>query len=82
MDAAAPRSPLTARVPVQRDQVLTARADLEALIERLRELDHPAKSEGMRLARELLCDSDGPLYQPAEPAMLRRRVRLIREAME
>ncbi len=32
--------------------------------------------------RPLLCDGDGPLYQPAEPATLRRRVRLIREAME
>jgi hypothetical protein len=81
-DACAPRSPLTARVPVQRDQVLAARNDLEALIVHLHDLGHPVKPEGMRLAHELLCDGDGPLYQPAEPATLRRRVRLIREAME
>jgi hypothetical protein len=80
-DALDPRAPLTARIPVRRDQVLAARADIEVLVERLNDLDRPVDAQGMRLARELLCEGDGPLYQWAEPGTLRRRVRVISQAM-
>ena len=67
--------------PVRRDEVVTARADIEALIARLRDLDRPIDADATRLAQELLCDGQGPLYQWAEPGTLRRRVRVICEAM-
>ena len=58
--------------------VKDARAPLAAL---LRDRDRPVRPEGMRLAEALLCDGDGSLYQWAEPGTLRRRVRVISEAM-
>jgi hypothetical protein len=80
-DAGEPRIPLTARVPVRRDQVLDARGDIAALAGLLRDRDRPVRPEGMRLAEALLCDGEGPLYLWAEPGTLRRRVRVISEAM-
>jgi hypothetical protein len=80
-DARAPRSYLSARVPVRGAEVVAARREIEALVERLRELDRPVEAEGMRLAHDLLCEGDGPLYQWAEPGTLRRRLRVILEGM-
>jgi hypothetical protein len=72
---------LTARVPVRREEVVAASADIEALIARLRDLDRPIDADAVRLARDLMCDGEGPLYMWAEPGTLRRRVRVICEAM-
>lgn len=52
---------LTARVPVCARKVLLARAQLEALAERLLTAG-PVAPEGVALARRLLHDGTGPLY--------------------
>jgi hypothetical protein len=71
----------SARVPVEREQVLDAERDIERLIGRLRG-GRAVSAEGMRLAHELLCDRHSPLFEPAEPGSLRRRVRVVCEAVE
>jgi hypothetical protein len=81
-DARRPPRGLTARVAVRRDQVLDAAEDIEALVARLRDADHPPSEEGLALASALLRDGSGPLYAWAEPGTLRRRVRVISEAVE
>jgi hypothetical protein len=73
---------LTARVAVQRDQVLEAAADIERLVARLRDVDRPVSDEALAQARALLCDGTSPLYTWAEPGTVRRRVRVICEAVE
>jgi hypothetical protein len=73
---------LTARVAVQRDQVLDAAADIERLVARLRDVDRPVGDEALAQASALLRDGTGPLYTWAEPGTLRRRVRVICEAVE
>jgi hypothetical protein len=81
-DAREPRGTwMSARVPVQREQVLDAEPDIERLIGRLRG-ERPVDEEGMRLVRDLLVERDSPLFEPAEPGTLRRRVRVICEAVE
>jgi hypothetical protein len=72
---------MSARVPVEREQVLDAEPDLERLIGRLRG-GRPIGDDGLRMARELLVDRDSPLFEPAEPGTLRRRVRVVCEAVE
>jgi len=81
-DGRRPARGLTARVAVQRDQVLEAAGDLERLIERLRDADRPVSDEALAAARALLCDGTGPLFAWAEPGTLRRRIRVICEAVE
>jgi hypothetical protein len=71
---------LSARVPVRRDEVTAARTDIEALIARLRE-GRPVPADALELAKELVRDSGGPLYCSAEPRTVRRRVRVIIDAM-
>ena len=77
-----PPGPLCARVAVERVQVLEAEADIERLIERLRDREHPARAAGVLLALDLLSDPAGPLFERAEPGALRRRVRVVCEAVE
>ena len=72
---------LSARVAVQREQVAAAAWDIEALVARLRD-PLPVNEEGLAQARALLTDGNGPLYTWAEPGTLRRRVRVLCEAME
>jgi hypothetical protein len=81
-DARRPPRGLDARVPVQRDQVLEAGADIERLVARLRDVDRPVADDAFADARQLLVDGDGPLFTWAEPGTLRRRVRVICEAVE
>jgi hypothetical protein len=81
-DAIEPDFWITARIPMRRDEVVSARADFELLIARLRDVERPVDPAGFRLAQKLLCEGDGPLYTWAEPCTLRRRVRVILEAME
>jgi hypothetical protein len=81
-DARRPPRGLTARVSVNRDQVLDAAADIERLVARVRDDDRPVGDEPLAQARELLSEGSGPLYTWAEPGTLRRRVRVLCEAME
>jgi hypothetical protein len=81
-EALRPQRGLSVQVAVQREQVLDAAADIERLVARLREPDRRVNEEGLTLARTLLCDGDGPLFVWAEPGTLRRRIRVILEAME
>ena len=81
-DAREPRGTwMSARVPVQREQVLDAEPDIERLIGRLRG-ERPVGEAGLQLARELLVDGHSPLFERAEPGTLRRRVRVVCEAVE
>jgi hypothetical protein len=80
-DARRPPRGLTPRVPVQRDQVLEAATDIERLVALLR-VDRPVSDEALAQARALLCNGTGPLYAWTEPGTVRRRVRVICEAME
>jgi hypothetical protein len=73
---------LTPQVAVQRDQVLDAAGDLERLVGCLRDADRPVSDEAFAAARALLCDGTGPLFAWAEPGTLRRRIRVICEAVE
>lgn len=72
---------MSARVPVQRRQVLDAEPDIERLIGRLRG-ERPVREEGLQLARALLVERGSPVFERAEPGTLRRRVRVICEAVE
>jgi hypothetical protein len=69
-----------ARVPVDREQVLDAEAEIERLIERLRDKQRPPRAEGVLLALDLLEDPRGPLFEPATPKALRRHVSVVCEA--
>ena len=80
-DVRHPRGWYSARVPVERDQVLDAEWEIERLIGRLRG-GRPIDDEGLRLARELLVERGSPLFERAERGALRRRVRVICEAVE
>jgi hypothetical protein len=80
-DVRQPRGWYSARIPTERQQVLDAEWDIERLIGRLRGW-RPIDDTGLRMARELLVDRGSPLFEPAEPGSLRRRVRVICEAVE
>jgi hypothetical protein len=80
-DAYDPPGCLSARVPVERAQVFQAEPEIEILIARLRDAERPARPEGVLLALDLLSDPRGPLFEPAEPGALRRRVRVVCEAV-
>jgi hypothetical protein len=60
-DAERPRVNFTSRVPVCRRKVQLARAELEALAERLRQ-PAPVAVEGVAMARRLITNGSGPLY--------------------
>ena len=49
----APLRGLTARVPVQRDQVVLAAPDIERLIERLRDVERPVDESAIEAARDV-----------------------------
>jgi len=81
-DARRPPRSLTARIPVQRDQVLAAAPEIERLIDHLHDLARPIDEHVMRAARDLLRDGAGPSVMRAEPGALLRRVRRIVDAVE
>jgi hypothetical protein len=67
---------------VPRSAVLDAEAAISALIELLRSPE-PVTAEGMAMVEQLLTDSDSsPLYNPAEPGTLRRRVLAVTGALD
>ena len=80
-DVRHPRGWYSARVPVEREQVLAAEYEIERLIGRLRG-GRPIDDDGLRMAYELLVDRRSPLFERAEPGSLRRRVRVVCEAVE
>ena len=78
--AEAPRSPLTARVPVDRAAVLEARPALLALADDLEDIPDP-NPRGVALAVQLLSDGAGPLYRPWSPEDLREAAEGARAAL-
>ncbi len=66
-----PARALTARVPIQRAQVVAARPFLATLADRLVEAPHPG-ARGVARARLLVTDGTSPLYAPADPGALAR----------
>jgi hypothetical protein len=68
-------------VIIRRGEVLNAELAITAMIERL-ESSEPVCPEGMAIAERLLTNADdSPLYNPAGPGMLRRRVLAATAAM-
>jgi hypothetical protein len=64
---------LDPRIPVQRNRVVAAADALQMLVERLL-LPGPVPARGVAVARLLLTDGAGPLYNPSSPDDLRARV--------
>ena len=72
---------LSARVPVDRDQVLVAAPEIKWLVALLDDEGRPLPADSVLEARALLTDGTGPMFTWAEPGTLRRRVRVLCEAM-
>ena len=72
---------LSARVPVELEQVRVAAPEIERLVALLDDETHPLPPDSVLEARALLTDGAGPMFTPAEPGTLRRRVRVLCEAM-
>jgi hypothetical protein len=72
---------LDPRIPVQRDRVVDATDALRSLIERLL-LPGPVPARGVAVARLVLTDGAGPLYNPSCPDDLRARVQAAVEQLE
>ena len=72
---------LDPRIPVQRNRVLDADDALRSLIERLL-LPGPVPARGVAVARLVLTDGAGPLYNPNCPDDLRGRVLAAVEQLE
>ena len=66
-----PHPGFSARVPVQRAQVVAARPFVANLAERLREVEHPGAA-GVARARLLVTDGASPFYAPCDPGSLAR----------
>lgn len=81
-DARRPPRGFTARVPVQRAQVLDAHEPIEHLIAHLRDPRRAVDDDAMQLARAILCERGSPLFAAAAPGTLRRHVSLTCEALE
>jgi hypothetical protein len=66
-----PHPGVSARIPLQRAQVIAARPFVANLAERLREVEHP-RAAGVARARLLVTDGGSPLYAPCDPGSLAR----------
>jgi hypothetical protein len=75
------RDEWSARVPVEREQVLAAAPDIERLIGLLSDTTRVLPAEEVLQAHALLCDGGGPMFTRVEPGTLRRRIRMLCEAM-
>jgi hypothetical protein len=64
-----PHPGVSARIPVQRAQVIGARPFVANLAERLSEVEHP-RAAGVARARLLVTDGGSPFYAPCEPGEL------------
>jgi hypothetical protein len=78
--AEGPPAPLSPTVPVQREEVLACRAEIEQLAS---ELCGPGdvQPRGVRLINHLLTNADSPLFNPATAGGLDRAVRHARAAL-
>jgi hypothetical protein len=74
------RRGLSPRVPVNRRAVLTCRAQLEELADRLVAVEHP-RPRGVAIARWLLVDGAGPLYARARADQLRNVIETAQRAL-
>ena len=81
-DAFGPPIAFCARVPVRRDQVLLALPEIDHVIARLRDDEHPPPDVAVQQAHLLLCDGASPMFSGGTPTTLRRRLRVVCEAME
>ena len=72
---------LSARVPVEREQVLVAAPEIARLVALLDDAARALPADSVLEARELLTDGAGPMFARTEPGTLRRRVRVLCEAM-
>jgi hypothetical protein len=71
--AAQPPRGLSGRVPIRRARVLQAEAEIRALIDALN-ASGPVPAQGVALARQLLTDGAGPVYNRAASDDLAERV--------
>ncbi len=71
--AAQPPHGLSGRVPIRRARVLHAEPEIRALIDAL-EASGPVPARGVALARQLLTDGAGPVYNRAAADDLAERV--------
>jgi hypothetical protein len=79
--SSSPTRRASAAIPVRRDNVRDATAELQELIEHL-VAPAPLPARGVAQVRMLLRDGSGPLYSAASPHALRARVRQALEALE
>jgi hypothetical protein len=75
-----PPSSFTAAVPVRRQEILEARADLTDLADLLRSEDN-LQVRGLALLEPLLTSGDSPLFNPSPEETLEHTVRRIRAAL-
>ena len=75
-----PPSSFTAAVPVRRQEILEARADLTDLADLLRSEDN-LQVRGLALLEPLLTSADSPLFNPSPEETLEHTVRRIRAAL-
>ena len=81
-EARRPQMTRSRAVIVLRPAVLDAEPAINALIERLRS-PQPVSAEGMAIVEQIVSDSEAsPLYNPAEPGTLRRRVLVASAALD
>jgi hypothetical protein len=71
----------TAAVPVNREEVLRARAVIE-VIERRLCTPEPVMARGVAMLNELLTEATSPLYRPVEPGELGSQLRAAAAALE
>ena len=72
---------VSAAVPVDRRAVLGARARVEDLSRRLRD-SAPVSTSGIAALRDLLCDGDGPIYNPLSGVALGQVLASIRDSLD
>jgi hypothetical protein len=80
---AAADAPMARRLaaPVHRPAVLSARAELATIADRLAASD-PIEVRGVALIRTLVADGAGPLYRSAPPERLRRKLTDVLAALD
>jgi len=79
-DAEQPARGLTSAVPLQRREILAARADLVSLARDVIEADAP-QAHGLALVARLLTDGGSPLYAPRPERSLEQELSRARSAL-
>jgi hypothetical protein len=78
-DAQARPHPLTSAVPVQRDQVLDAQAQIDQVVDDLRSRD--VEPRGVLQVQALLTSGESPFFNPSAPGALERALRHAHAAL-